>query len=121
MEVNRDFFIKSKELVMSIDESRILNLFFGAVGCRYFVLNDVTIIPHAGSNIKIVFELVHGEKFEIESTEPVNIFQRQTEPYPSFVLNINEKKYKKLQIYEGLIKIQGNCDVIQKPYQIIDS
>ena len=121
MEVNKDFFIKSKELTISVDESKPFYLFFGTVGFRYYVINDVTIIPHINSNVKIQFELNGLEKFFIESDQPVNIFQRQIEPYPSIELNVNEKKYIKLQIYNGLLKIEGNCDIIQKPYRINDS
>ena len=121
MEVNEDFFKSSKELVISVSDTNPLNVKFGAKGSRYFVINDITIIPHDESNVRVQFELKGLEPMVIEIKEPINIFQRQTNPYPSIGLFVNEKIYVKKQIYEGTITICGNCDVIQKPFQIIDS
>ena len=160
MEVNSDFFIVSKELVITISKPSVptistqssdstiptqssdstiptqssdltvpaqlnepsqLTIKFGAKGCRFFVMNDVTVIPHMDSNVRIEFELKGLEPLIIETNELVNIFQRPTAPYPSFELNVNSNKYVKEQIYEGKIKILGNCDIVQKPFNFYDA
>jgi hypothetical protein len=118
--MNKDFFANNKELIINVSNLKLLNLFFGAEGCRYFTFNDVIIVPH-NSKVKITLEQNGNVVFFIETDETVNINQRPTEPYPSFVLNVNENKYVKYQIYLGVLKIEGNCDVIQKPYQLVDS
>jgi hypothetical protein len=121
-QINKDFFKDCKELVITVNESEPINLFFGLVGCRYYDANDVTIIPHADSRIKVILKLndKKSQPTEFESVKPVTITQRIVEPYPSFALDINGFSSVKLQRYEGVIKIQGNSDVIQKRHQIYD-
>jgi hypothetical protein len=126
MEDNRDFFSEKKEYIINVTDTSPVNLFFGAVGCRYHVLNDVIVIPHGESKVTIEFVFGDNKLFGsdnllvVETDKAVNIYQREVEPYPSIELNVNDVKYKKFQTWEGVLKITGNCDVIQKPSYIYD-
>jgi len=116
-DVNKDFFINKKEFIINVNGT--LNLFFGAVGCRYYTINDVSVIPNENSNVTITFETGDDLLFNITINVPIDIYQRQISPF-DFKLNVGEKNYTKYQCYEGILKIEGNCIVIQKPSEIRD-
>lgn len=85
-DVNKDFFINKKEFVINVNGT--LNIFFGAVGLRYYTINDVSVIPIENSSVNITFDTGDDVLFKILINEPINIYQRQISPFDFTPLKI---------------------------------
>jgi hypothetical protein len=122
MNPNKLFFKSfGKVISISTSNSEPFVLFFGAEGCRSFIMNDIEIIPGDNSQVTINIDLNGLEQpINLEISEPIKIFQRESTPYPEFLLNVGKFQYKKKQIFEGIVTIQGNCVIKQKPYIFYD-
>lgn len=109
-------------------------LYFGCTnGSRHFNLNDIEIIPDKDSQVVINVFIEKYDKYDkydthseldnqinLEICNPIRIYQRPTEPYPSFLLNAGIVKCTKKYLFQGIISIQGNCTVNQTIYQCRD-
>lgn len=121
MNLNTDFFENPKnELYTEITDNNPFTLYFGHKGLRYYIVNDVTIIPNKDSLVNITIDLENSETINLQISNQIKIYQRNINPYPSFLLCVGTIEKTKMHFFEGKIKISGNCLLIQKSFDIYD-
>lgn len=136
MSVDYTFFEMRKDKTMgksdTISNEGILNLYFGAYGCRYFLTNAITIIPNGEVSISFKklndnfvllrddIELFEGiELFNQTINESMDMYQKMNTNY-KMELIVGKNGYISNYFIQGILKIEGNCTIIQKPIMICD-
>lgn len=102
---------------LTLSESDVVNLVFGASGYIYYSYQDIIISPNEGSFVNIKINLKECIK-ELTTDKSLKISQKPCEPYPSFSLNLNDHSiHEKKYFYQGLIQVSGGACTIKQVKQ----
>jgi len=116
----------------TISNEGTLKLYFGKYSCRDFLTNAITIIPNGEVLVsfkklndsfqlfKDDVELFEGDElFNQTINESMDVYQRMNNNY-KMELIAGKNGYISNYFIQGILKIEGNCTIIQKPIMISD-
>lgn len=127
--MNKEFFTKlatidNNGLILSLNQSEPIEFFFGYEGSRQFVLNDIRILTHRDNITTITLcidGINEGNQVIYNVNDQIDIYQRPDSViYPNFNLFVGDKIINKKNLFNGYIRVQGECTVVQKKYIVYD-